>query len=298
MIKKIVKWAVIALVAMFVIDLIFNDDKEASEQQTAGREVLAAEKSAKGDLSVSDFKLNKDVSDAVKMLRSKGWRPGDGDQGEMSSEYSGGYFSYMSAYGYVKKDGVFEGYHVPFVQVSYDEYDKLSHFRVVIDTTVDLTEIKQRQEELDEKEKSLYEAVDNEGLYEYESLSTEMKAEFDGINEQRRLIAEEMKKYVQESRIKAGEEIERRCLLRYGYAPFAEENEEGDADSFIIGYKNKDDDICKFEIRNTSYMPLYSDEDSTDYSFGATFTLDYVSARYRAEERLTNALMEDYYYGR
>ena len=247
-------WIIGAIVAvpLFFVSLCADDDADSFESAQVEAEQTknerSSEKAAKGSLCVSDFKLNKSISSAVKMLKSKGWKPGDGDEGEMGSEYSGS-ISHMLAYGYVKKDGVFEGYHVPFVQISYDENDRLAHFRIVINTTISKEEVER--------------VWKNEG-------------------------AEEAKKFVAEARNIAFQEIQKKCLAAYGYTRFAEEDEEGDYGSYVYGFKNKNDDICKVEVRITDSAPMYLDE---DYTFGTAFTLDYVSARYREEEKIANELI-------
>lgn len=231
-IKKILKWVLIIFAvwtALGIVIAMFDDEEESEETQTANvKTEKVSEKEDKPDLSVSDFKLNKDIEKAVKMLRSKGWRPGDGEDGECDSGYS----DFLGAYGYVKQDGRFEGYHIPFINVSFDEYGNLAHFRVVINTTVN---------------------------------------------------SEETKKAVEETKTAIFNEIAKKCILQYGYSPSADENEEPDPyGSFVIGFKNSGGDICKMEITETG-------------TFTTSYTLNYVSARFRNEEKLAAELLKGYY---
>ena len=80
----------------------------------------------------------------------------------------------------------------------------------------------------------------------------------------------------------------KKCLAAYGYARFSEEDEAYDSNAYTYGFKNKNDDICKLEVRITDSAPMYLDE---DYTFGTAFSLDYVSAHYREEEKIANELI-------
>lgn len=242
--KKFLKFlAVLFTVALIGFCSIDTDEEDTSNTST--KKTSQTETTVKNDLAVSDFKLNTGISKAVKMLKSKGWKPGDGEDGGMLSEYS----PYLSAFGYEKPKGNFEGFNISFVQIAADEYDKLAHFRVRIITTIDVDEIKNIA-----KEKS----------------------------------AEEAKKAIDDKRNAAFRDIQKKCLTQYGYSSCKEESEEG-RDSYTYGYKNKSDDICKMEVRIIDSMPIYKGE---DYTIGTAFTLDYVSARYRKEEKLARSLLQ------
>lgn len=243
MIKKIIKVALVILAVSTVISF-FIDDDEISENATT-RQISKTETTLKNDLAVSDFKLNSDISKAVKMLKSKGWKPGDGENGEMLSEYS----AYLSAFGYEKPRGNFEGYNVSFVQIAADEYDKLAHYRIIINTAIDIDEIKK--------------------------IATEKGTE-------------EAKKSIDEKQNTFFRDIQKKCLTQYGYSTCEEESEKG-RNSYTYGFKNKNGDICKMEVRITDSIPVYAGE---NYTIGTTFALDYVSARYRKEEKLANSLLK------
>ena len=252
--KKLLKWALIIFAVFVAIGFFFNDDEDDNKNSTDVEVVQDSKQNNKVDLKVSDFKLNSNMSKAVKMLKSKGWKPGDGEDGEMMTLYNGGISTDLDSYGYEKANGNFEGYKVSFVQISSDEYNKLAHFRVTISTAFDAEELKQ--------------IASNSG-------------------------AEKANESLTKNREKVFNEIQKKCLAQYGYSPFEEENENGESrNSIIFGYKNKNDDICKIEVKITDSSPIYAEE---DYTFGIDFTLDYVSARYRSEEKLANDLFRDYY---
>lgn len=296
-IKKILKWVLIIFAvwtALGIVIAMFDDEEESEETQTASvKTEKVSEKEEKPDLSVSDFKLNKGIEKAVKTLRSKGWRPGDGEDGECGSEYSG----YLSAYGYVKQDGRFEGYHIPFISVSFDEYGNLAHFRVVIKTTVNSEDYKKLSAELERQEKALFEKIDdgkNTGSGDFyaimesvenaqKNITPEIQAQFDEIYEKQRILAEETQKAVEETKTDIFNEIAKKCILQYGYSPYADENEKADRyGSFVIGFKNSGGDICKMKITETG-------------TFTTSYTLDYVSARFRNEEKLAAEILKGYY---
>lgn len=297
MIKKIIKWIILIFIVVILVSLFFDDEEVSSRDFTNSESTIEkTDYKVKSGLSVSDFKLNENINKTIKMLKLNGWQPFDGEYGDMESEYSGGYFSFMNAYGYVKDDGVFEGYDVPGIQISYDEYGKLAHFRIVINNSIDSTEVKRKLSELSEKEDNLYVMI-NDGcdvsssdIYEMmvninssqNKFTPEIQTEFDKIREERLQIVEETKNDVREKRIKFCTEIENKCILNYGYSFCSEENEIKDGIIQVFGYKNKNGDICKFLIDDIS-------------DFETTYTLDYVSANYRNEEKLTNELMNDYY---
>lgn len=243
MIKKILKIVGIIFIALIALSFYLDDEEETGETR-AENNISQHETSSKTDLTVSDFKLNAGISKTVKMLKSKGWKAGDGEDGGMLSEYS----SYLSAYGYEKPRGKFEDYNVSFVQIASDEYDKLAHYRIKINTSIDTNEMKR--------------------------IATEK-----GI--------EEAKKYVDENRNAFFCDIQKKCLTKYGYSTYKEENEEYRG-SYTFGFKNKNGDICKMNVKITDSAPIYAGE---DYTFGTLFTLDYVSARYRKEEKLARDLM-------
>ena len=254
LIKKSFKCIVIVFVVLVAISFfIENANDNYSQKNNTSASAQISEKDEQAELSVSDFKLNDNISKTIKMLKTKGWRPGDGDKGEMESEYNGSHFSGLGAYGYIMHNGIFEGYSVPYIQISYDEYNKLAHFRIVINTLIDTDEVKK-------------------------------VASDEGIENARNLL--------NERRENTFREVQKKCLIQYGYSPCEEENEDGDFNSYIYGYRNKNGDICKLKVQIIDYAPIYEGE---DYIFETDFTLDYVSARYRNEEKLANKLMNDYY---
>ena len=212
MIKKILKWALLAFVAFVVIGVLLDYEDESSESTLVSEAVQDSEKNSKSDLSVSDFKLNKSISTAKKMLKSKGWYPGDGEEGECGSYYSG----FLLGYGYEKQGGVFEGYRVPIVIISEDEYGKLAHFRTEIYFKVQADDKKQ------------------------------------------------IKKIL--------EEVEQNCILKNG---FSHSSDEDDDLHGVLGYKNKNGDVCKMDI---NFPKSFDSEQEIQ------FELDYVSARFRKEE--------------
>lgn len=238
MIKKILKTVGIIFVALIAISF-FIDDEESTNQ------VSQKNTNLKSNLAVSDFKMNGNISKTVKLLKSKGWKPGDGENGEMLSEYS----PYLSAFGYENQRGKFEGYNVSFVQIASDEYNKLAHYRIMINTAIDIEEIKKIASEK-------------------------------GV--------EEAKKTIDEKRNTAFRDIQKKCLTQYGYSSYKEESEKG-RNSYTYGFKNKIGDICKMKVRITDSMPIYEGD---NYTIGTAFTLDYVSARYRKEEKLARDLLK------
>mgnify|MGYP003294783556 CR=1 FL=1 len=222
--KKILKWVAIVFALLLVIGMIFNNDEEESSEKQS------VKNASKNDLAVSDFKLNKSISNALSMLRSKGWEPGDGEDGECLLEYS----PFLSGYGYEKIGGTFEGYRIPFVDVGTDEYGKLANYKVII--TVSIPEFNS-----------------------------------DG--------SEDLKTYIDSSREKTFNEVVKKCLLNYGYDISNDESEIMDG---IFGFRNKGGDFCRMKIGFQG-----------DYIM--TFTFNYVSARFRNEEKLANQLLHDYY---
>lgn len=243
--KKILKWVLIILAVWTALCVVvmFDDDEESAKNQTTVKMTTPPEKISQIDLSVSDFTFNKDISNAFKTLRSKGWMPGDGDEGECGTGYS----DFLTGYGYIKQDGKFEGYRIPLIIVSADEYEELAHIRVTIDIAINSKE--------------------------YIDLSNEFNSQKE----------EELQKILTEKKGEAFKEIEKLCLLRHGYSYSADEDEERNRyGSFILGYKNNNGDICKLEITETG-------------RFTTTFTLDYVSARFRNEEKLAQELLNAYY---
>lgn len=234
--KKILKWILIILVVWIALAVAvsFDDDEEESaETQTNVKMTAPAEKTAQTGLSISDFALNKDISKALKTLRSKSWMPGDGDEGECGSGYS----DFLAGYGYEKQDGRFEGYRIPFIIVSADEYGKLAHIRVSIDIAIDSKDYR-----------------------------------------------EETERAVVEAKGEAIKEVEKLCVLRHGYSYSADEYDEDEEGkrSLVLGYKNGNGDICKMVITDTG-------------RFTTSFTLDYVSARFRNEEKLAQEILNAYY---
>lgn len=295
--KKILKWVLIipvVWIALAVAVSFDDEEEESAETQTNVKMTAPAEKTAQTGLSVSDFALNKDISKALKTLRSNGWKPGDGDEGECGSGYS----DFLAGYGYEKQDGRFEGYHVPFIIVSADEYGKLAHIRVRIDTAVNSKDYIEQRNELNRQEEALFEKIDDgKNIYNTDfytlmdsvqnvqgKITPEIQAEYDEIYKKHKTLEAETEKVVVEAKGEAIKKVEKLCILRHGYSYSADEyneDEEGKR-SLVLGYKNGNGDICKIVITDTG-------------RFTTSFTLDYVSARFRNEEKLAQEILNAYY---
>lgn len=88
-------------------------------------------------LTISDFKLGGSKSNAVKVIKSKGWSPYGWDEtGEvLASEW------YSVAYHYVKNGGTFDGYQANEILISLDEYYNLAEVKVPLAQVLDIKDL-------------------------------------------------------------------------------------------------------------------------------------------------------------
>lgn len=181
-------------------------------------------------LTISDFKLGGSKSNAVKVIKSKGWSPYGWDEtGEvLASEW------YSVAYHYVKNGGTFDGYQANEILISLDEYYNLAEVKVPLAQVLDISDL----------------SVDDSS--NYASAFNNYLSAF--VNE-----------------------IDKNCLRRHGYYHDSKYDDKSNK-AYIIGFKNKKEDVCRLEI---SFLSQYT----------ATCTLTYISSKYIKDVELANKLM-------